>query len=262
VPGAKSSLPKSSTMLSNQRTGAVLTAGVLVTIVVFLLPSHGIIGRPLIWLSTLMHELGHGITAWLVGGEFHSFEIHWSTSGVARSSRPPGIAEALVPAGGLVGPAIVASVGFVLARRARVAQVSLVIGAAALAILTVLVAGSVLTWCFMLGLAALLTWIAVRRNPEPAQVAMVFLSIELALSVFSRGDYLFVAEAHTARGVYPSDVSKMAEALGGPYWLWGLACGAFSVLALVVGLWLFSRAYPDIGLGRLRGLRSRPKPPR
>ena len=44
---------------SNQRTGAVLTAGILVTVVVFLLPSHGVIGRPLIWLSTLMHELGH-----------------------------------------------------------------------------------------------------------------------------------------------------------------------------------------------------------
>lgn len=243
-------------MLSNQRTGAILTAGLLVTLVVFVLPSHGVIGRPIIWLSTLMHELGHGIAGWLVGGSFKSFEIHWNGSGVARIrgvSNP--IADALVSAGGLVGPAIVAGVGFVLARRARVAQGALLAGALSLAVLTLLVADNLLAVCFMLGLAILLTWIGARKNPEPAQIALVFISIELALSVFSRGDYLFKREARLPDGVYPSDVSQMAEALGGPYWVWGVACGAFSILALVGGLWVFTRAYPDAGIGRLAALR-------
>jgi hypothetical protein len=33
----------------------------------------------------------------------------------------------------------------------------------------------------------------------------------------------------------------MAMALGGTYWLWGLVCGAFSVLVLGAGVWAFSR---------------------
>jgi len=64
----------------------------------------------------------------------------------------------------------------------------------------------------------------------------------MALSVFSRGDYLFKEHAQTGAGLMPSDVSHMAQALGGPYWVWGAACGAFSVLVLALGVWLFMRS--------------------
>ena len=32
----------------------------------------------------------------------------------------------------------------------------------------------------------------------------------------------------------------MATALGGPYWLWGLLCAAFSALVLVVAGWRYA----------------------
>jgi hypothetical protein len=34
----------------------------------------------------------------------------------------------------------------------------------------------------------------------------------------------------------------MAEALGGPYWMWGAVCGAFSLLVLALGVWTFLRS--------------------
>jgi hypothetical protein len=71
---------------------------------------------------------------------------------------------------------------------------------------------------------------------------LLFVAVQLALSVFSRGDYLFMTEATTPAGSFPSDVANMARALGGPYWLWGLICGGFSVVSLVVGIWAFFRA--------------------
>ena len=252
-----SALSPSPTLLSNRRTGAILLGGVLSTIVVFLLPAHGFIGRPLLWLSTLCHELGHGITAWLVGGRFESFIMTTKGGGLARAYGASDTAEALICAGGLVGPAIVAAIGFALARRARVAQVSLLVGAALLLTLAILVAGNWLAWAFMPGVALALIWVAARKNPEPAQVALVFVSTQLALSVFSRGDYLFTRSATVAGDTSPSDVELIARAVGGPYWLWGLCCGALSILALVMGLWLFARAYPDVGLDRLRSLRKR-----
>ena len=50
--------------------------------------------------------------------------------------------------------------------------------------------------------------------------------------MFSRGDYLFMEQAQTGAGVMPSDTAHMAIALGGTYWMWGLACGAFVLLLL------------------------------
>jgi hypothetical protein len=35
----------------------------------------------------------------------------------------------------------------------------------------------------------------------------------------------------------------MSLALGGPYWLWGLACGAFSLLVLGGGIAWFWRVF-------------------
>ena len=70
-------------MLEQQRTAAVLYVAVLTTIVVFVLPSHGLVGRPLIWLHTMCHELGHGITGWLTGGSFSKFVIYYGGGGTA-----------------------------------------------------------------------------------------------------------------------------------------------------------------------------------
>jgi hypothetical protein len=48
-----------------------------------------------------------------------------------------------------------------------------------------------------------------------------------------------VEYAQTASGRMPSDVTQMANALVGPYWLWGAMCGVFSLAVLGVGLWVF-----------------------
>ena len=65
--------------------------------------------------------------------------------------------------------------------------------------------------------------------------------MQLALSVFSRADYLFTATASTGAGAHPSDVAHIAEALLLPYWFWGGAVGLMSVLVLVLGLASFFR---------------------
>jgi hypothetical protein len=255
--GYRRGVVEDSSLLTQRRTGAVLFGAVLATVIIFLLPANGLIGRPLLWLSTLVHELGHGITAWLVGGSFDSFDMWPKGSGLAHCDAPRQY-WALVSAGGLVGPAIVAAIGFVLARRARVAQVALLLTAGLLLVLTVLLAGTWLAWMFMPAVAVGLIFVAARKDPEPAQIALVFLSTQMALSVFSRGDYLFTKEATTGAGTFPSDVANMATALGGPFWMWGAIVGLFSVLMLAGGLWLFTRSYPQLrwrqreGVSKLR----------
>jgi hypothetical protein len=228
---------------ARRRTKAALAWSIALTVALYLVPFGQLLAYPLVLLSTLVHEVGHGVTALLVGGHFERFVMFPDASGMAFSSGvEPGWRHALVAAGGLVGPALAAALAFVAARRAAWSRAFLVAMAAAGVVLLVLVVRNPFGIAFAGVLVTLLGWLGLRASASTAQVATVFMAVQLSLSVFSRGDYLFVKEAQTGAGTTPSDVSVMANALGGPYWAWGLACGAFSVLVLVAGVWAFSAA--------------------
>ncbi|MCG8458597.1 MAG: M50 family metallopeptidase, partial [Holophagales bacterium] len=219
----------------NARTALVLAGAA--TGILYLIPHGHYVIYPLMLLSTLAHEMGHGVAALLVGGRFHAFHMWPDGSGVALWSAEPGrLRLALVAAGGLVGPALVAAFGFLGARTARGARTLLAVAVFLLALSLVLVVRGTFGWIFVLVLTAGL-FFAARKGPDDlVQLVVVFLALQLALSVFSRADYLFVAEARTAQGIMPSDVARMAEALWLPYWFWGGVCGAVSLAVLLVGL--------------------------
>jgi hypothetical protein len=205
-------------------------------------------------LSTVFHELGHGLAALAVGGEFERLAIYANGSGVAYSRGvPSGVPDAIVSAGGLVGPAVFAALAFVAGRRGKLSRIFLALLAASLLTLTILFVRNGFGLVFCLLVVAGFGWVAVRHSTDTAQTVLVFLAVQASLSVFSHGDYLFTDTAHTGAGVMPSDVAQMANALGGTYWMWGLACGAFSVLVLALGMWLFWRITRD---------EPRPKAPR
>ena len=84
------------------------------------------------------------------------------------------------------------------------------------------------------GLTSLL--IGIKGSEELNRFVVLFVAIQLALSVFSRSDYLFVKEAQTAVGTSPSDVQHMAMSLFLPYWFWGAVCGLISLMCLFLGM--------------------------
>lgn len=233
--------PASSAALTvSSRARWILLGSLAVTAALYAIPGGAILVWPLLLLSTLAHELGHGVTAILVGGTFHQFEIYANGSGVASSSWPDeAIRTALVSAGGLVGPSIVAAFGFLMGRRPQTAKVAMTVGGLTLLIADVWVVRNLFGFVFV-GVVAVLSLIfALRASARANQHMLVFLATQLGLSVFSRADYLFTPVAHTSAGVMPSDVARIAEALWLPYWIWGGLCAVFSALVLVLGL----RAY-------------------
>ncbi len=221
----------------HRRVKRVLVGSAVVTLLLYFIPFGRFVAYPLMLLSTLVHELGHGLAALMVGGNFSEFVMYADGSGVARvSGVMPGWRVGFMSAGGLVGPAVVATLCFAVVRWERASQImvgTLTLGALAALILVV---RSAFGFVFVGALFAGLAWLLIRRDKADAQLVLAFLAVQLAVSVFSRGDYLFVAEATTGAGTLPSDVANMATALGGTYWLWGLVCGAFSVLVLAGGL--------------------------
>ncbi len=235
----------------------VLWWSIVLTLLLPRVPILSMVGTPLMWLSTVAHELGHGIAAIVLGGELVAFVIRPDGSGTAiTSGSSSDVVGALVAAGGLVGPALAAALGFLLARRASLARVALGLFAAVFLIAAVTVAEPGFTRIYLGTVGGLAAAGAGLLRPRWAQFAVVFLAVQLALSVFSRGDYLFTDVAHSSAGAMPSDVAHMARYLGGPYWLWGLVCGLVSVVVLFAGVWFYTRGETTLSL---RSLRSRPR---
>ncbi len=225
-----------------ERARVVLLVSVGLTILLYVVPYGGYLAYPLMLLSTLAHEMGHGIAALLVGGSFHRFQMWPDGSGMAEWSGQVGpMSRALVAAGGLLGPAIAAAVGFAVGRTIRGARGALIALAAILALALLLVVRNLFGVIFVAIVLGGCFLAARKASGDVAQLVLIFLAVQLALSVFSRGDYLFTAEAVTAAGVMPSDVGQMAQALILPYWVWGLGCGAVSVLVLIYGIKVFWR---------------------
>ena len=229
--------------MKESRAGLFLLVSIGVTVLLYVVPYGHTIGYPLMLISTLVHELGHGIAGVMVGGDFQSFEMWSNGSGVAHIAGYEGrFARALVSAGGLCGPAVAAALGFTMSRGPRRSKAMLAVLGALLIIADMWIVRSVFGWFFITLFAAVLLAVSLRASAWASQLTLLFLSVQLALSVFSRGDYLFTDTAHTGAGTFPSDVANMSSALFLPYWFWGAICGGFSVITLVLGAWLFLRS--------------------
>ena len=227
-----------------RRARLVVAAAITATAALYVVPYGALIGYPLVLMSTLAHEMGHGLAAWLVGARFEELVVHPDGSGVARLSGSfSRLGSAFVSAGGLVGPAVLGGLFFVLAARGRLARAGLLVFGAFLVALTVWVVRSWFGLLFVGAVGVACVVVALRSRALVAQGALALLAAQLALSVFSRGDYLFTDTAVTWGGAtQKSDVAAMAEALWLPYWFWGALCGAVSVAVLAAGTATFWRA--------------------
>jgi hypothetical protein len=227
---------------SHQRSRVIVFWAVVVTAVLYVIPYGHYVGYPLLLLSTYVHEMGHGLATEMVGGTFDSFYMHTDGSGLTRSFGTFGrLGSALISAGGLVGPAIMGALFFFLSARPRLARWTLLAFGAGMILSCLWVVNGLFGWLFVGCVGIICVWVAIRATEHVSQAVVAFLATQLAMSVFSRGDYLFTEQARTSSGqsFNPSDVAQMAEALFLPYWFWGSLCGLFSVAILVLGLKAF-----------------------
>ncbi|CAN5698407.1 M50 family metallopeptidase [soil metagenome] len=233
--------------IQEQQARWILAASVVVTALLYVVPGGRILAYPLVLLSTFVHEMAHGLTAIVVGGTFVDLQVFGDASGVAVTATDGGALDrAAVAAGGLIGPALAAAIGFTMARRPQTSRIALIIGSLLVAIGTVLWVRSLIGWLVALGLIGTSLGIALGlRQAQWSQLWLVLLSVQLGLSVFSRSEYLFAEGATTGAGRGLSDSAAIAAALFGPYWLWGALCGLVSVAVLAYGLLLF--VYPPSG---------------
>jgi len=219
------------------RSAILLAAGIYVCIVAFV-PFGDKVLYPLTLFTTWVHEMGHGLTALVVGGEFDSLEISWNTGGLAHAYATAGWREALVAAGGLLAPPLLG--GFILAivhgpRRARIV-LAVLAGAIVLSLLIyVRSAAGLITMPLV---AALLGWAAWRgfgEKPQRRVLLAQLLAVILALDTLTRMvGYAFMSKLDDGK---QSDVQLIENNLGGHYLLWGLVIVVLALAMLGGGLW-------------------------
>lgn len=195
---------------------------------------------PFTLLSTWVHEMGHGLTAILVGGRFESLQIYGNASGLAYTSTGSGLARALVCAGGLLGPPLAGCLFLSLSRRlSRLLLLSL---AVVMLLSLVLWVRTLVGWVTVGGIGVLVGVLARFAGTGLRQFFTQLLGLLFCLDAVTRSDYLFTERVVVAGRESLSDVGTIASALGGPYFLWGTLLAGLSLLMILVGGYLALRS--------------------
>ena len=201
---------------------------------------------PLSLLATFAHELGHGLTALLVGASFDRLYLYADGSGLAVWQGPPNrMASALIAAGGLLGPTLMGVILLILSRSVRNIRYLLY----ALSLLMII---SVALWtrnlfgiAFLLGFAALFVLSAKYLPETGATLVLNLIAVTLCLALFKDIDYMFSASALVDGVAHPSDTAHIAAALWLPYWFWGALITGLSLSLLAIGMWFACQAKPE-----------------
>ena len=242
IPEKKSSEASSAVRSDDKR----MIACFLITVAVigmYFIPNGWYVLYPFMLVYTFVHEMGHGITGIMVGGTFDNFVMWPDGSGMATYglyTDATRLDKALVAFGGLIAPAIMASICLILGRSGKSSRIGLYVFAFLCALSLLLVVRN-LFGIFFVVICGLVSF-ALAKFPKTdtiPQYSMLVLAITLLTAVFSRGDYLFTDTAQTATGPATSDVGQIAENLFLPYWFWGGLIAALSILILVLGIRAF-----------------------
>ena len=208
-----------------------LIAAAIATILLWQVPGGDYILYPFTILATWFHEMGHGLMALLLGGQFQKLEIFSNGSGVASYAirMPWGpIVPALVAAAGPMGPPLAGAALILASRSFTAASLSLKILGSFLLVSTLIWVRSWFGFAAIPLLGLIILGIALKA-PRWAQGFVVqFLGVQACISTYHQLNYLF---SDNAGPLGLSDTAQMQRYLLLPYWFWG---GLMAIASLVI----------------------------
>jgi len=214
--------------------------------VVFFVLSQFAIGRLIQWpfniVTTFVHELGHGLMAIAVGGDFIKMELFQNGSGRAFTrGTQPGLPRALVAAAGLIAPAMCAGLFIMVGLSAKASsRLLLIFGILILLSCAIWVRtafGLVILACFAL------FFLLLSRKAKGVfdQFLVQFMGMHMLVDTLTDTlRYLFKSNAEVAGQISRSDTGAIAHNLGGSYLIWAILIATLCILILVLSL---KRAY-------------------
>ena len=220
------------TLFVNERMGLTwLIAAAIATILLWQVPGGNYILYPFTILATWFHEMGHGLAALLLGGQFEQLQIYPNGSGVAfhRGALFLGpIGQAFVAAAGPMGPPIAGAILILASRSFKVASLSLKILGSFLILSTLIWVRSLFGLIAIPLLGLIILGIALKAPRWLQGFTVQFLGVQACVSTYLQLDYLFSASAGS--GLH-SDSAQIQQQLFLPYWFWG---GLMAIASLVI----------------------------
>jgi hypothetical protein len=216
--------------------GSLIAAAIVILLLKQFLPFSGVLFYPFTLLSTWVHEMGHGIAALLVGGNFDHLDINWNASGLAdiRGVADFSAEEGIVAAAGLLAPPVVGALFLALARGPKRVKILLWILSVLLFASLCLWVRSVIGWIAMCVMVSVLAFLNIRWTDARRMVLAKFIGILFALDTLSRLDYLFTSTVGNGK----SDIQRVSDGWGGVNFLWGVTFTVISAGFVVLGAWL------------------------
>lgn len=209
----------------------------IIVFVIWQLPYFGWVQYPFILLGTWFHEMGHGLTAILVGGDFKYLEIYENGGGVAYytitdSYIPVSIANALVAIGGLLGPAITGSVLIISGKSPKITRIALRVLIGIMILSLILWIRSFWGMVILISFIVFLTGITFFKNQKLEVITILFLGLQSVLSTYLQLDYLFTKQFERDGTVQISDTEAIAVNTIGTYWIWAILIVLISIYLL------------------------------
>jgi hypothetical protein len=223
-------------------------AGV-VSLLIAILPFVGWLNYPFRLLLTIVHELGHGLTAQLTGGEFLNFVVQPSGAGLAHTAG--GWRFLVIPAGYL-GVALFGAFLIVIGRSHRWSRTAMGVIGAGMILLSIrygipsifagYIGSGLLTTISGFIFGGLFLWVAVKAAPGWIIFLIHFIAIQAILTAFS--DLFGLIGISTNFFNAPeNDARSMAQLTFIPAIVWAVLW-AIMALALIGGAIWFTWVKP------------------
>ncbi len=189
---------------------------------------------PFTILSTWFHEMAHGLTAFILGGDFQKLEIETNGSGAAYFTTDVlfgNLGLATVAAAGPIGPGIFGSFLILISKSKYVRSVMLLFSLFMLISVPIWIR----TWfgaLFIAAFAILLLVVTIKSNEDWLRRISTFLGIQAIISVYQSFGYLYSTSSDYASFAGNTDTEVIQSILFLPYWFW-------ATLIIILNVFLF-----------------------
>lgn len=221
-----------------EQVGRLILAG-FVVIALPSLPLGNYLIYPFMILTTWFHEMGHGLTAILMGQDFVQLMIFADGSGVAESliaNDTSPFARAAIAAGGPLAPSVVGA-GLILASaHERLWRPALWATAIAIFASVIIYVRSPVGYSVLPLVAALLSVIAWKASAGITRFTLQFIGVIAAMSMLRDFNYLFTEQAVIGGQQILSDTGQIEASLLLPHWVWAALIIAGSAVMIAASL--------------------------
>jgi hypothetical protein len=222
-----------SALKGNRTLGLLIIA--IITISLWQVPGGNYFLYPFTILGTWFHEMGHGLAAILMGGQFHRLEIYSNGSGLAYHSGPlflGNIGRAIVAMGGPLGPTFAGALLIVSSVRENTTRIALYVFGAVMIISAAVWVRSWFGVALILFFGALTLFIAIKAGSKTQRWYVQILGVQAVVSLYLSLNYLFSDGGFVQNNQYLSDTAVISQNLFMPYWFWALLILAISIFVI------------------------------